>query len=421
MALHKTQCPHCFTSYVISDEQYRVSQGMVRCGTCRERFQAHLDTEGEIPKFDPRKVFIEPLTQEPEEEIEEVSTPIRFTDIKNLDASREFSMHSELSIGFAEAHAEAELAKGLSTEKIITNIKAKKQRYDQDKGDSKTEASSQIEASSQSTAQTPPNTTAEPAIQAEPATTPAASVANVPVSQASTPEPDDAKLIDEVDSLIADKLLNENGAAKSSAVVNDRLESDPGSSQFLDAEDDESEAPFSLDASERSGKMSRWLLAPVLLIACVGLAASLVYQLWLQQGVWFNPGSSAERFVTSVASEFAGRVSQSNVALPVRRDLSKMELVSARTRPHPTRSSTILLQVGLINHAEIEQSMPWLELTLFSAQGNLLSRRNLSPEDYAYNNDLDAMMSSREYRRLAIELLAFPKNATGYELKLLSQ
>ena len=65
MALHNTQCPHCFTTYVISDEQLRVSEGVVRCGTCRERFQARIIKEDtEATHFDPREAFIEPLTDQ---------------------------------------------------------------------------------------------------------------------------------------------------------------------------------------------------------------------------------------------------------------------------------------------------------------------------------------------------------------------
>jgi len=83
MALHKTQCPHCFTNYVISEEQYRVSEGMVRCGTCRERFQVNLTDSQQTPRFDPRKAFIEPISEDiPSRPIHEPEEPreIEFAD-----------------------------------------------------------------------------------------------------------------------------------------------------------------------------------------------------------------------------------------------------------------------------------------------------------------------------------------------------
>ena len=125
--------------------------------------------------------------------------------------------------------------------------------------------------------------------------------------------------------------------------------------------------------------------------------------------------------VTSVASDINEQIATKNIALPIRRDLSQLELVSARAKQHPNRPSTMLLDVGLINHAKIAQAMPWLELALYTKEGELVARRNLSPNDYSYNNDTSLMMTPREYRRLSIELLSFPKHATGYELKLLSK
>jgi hypothetical protein len=60
-----------------------------------------------------------------------------------------------------------------------------------------------------------------------------------------------------------------------------------------------------------------------------------------------------------------------------------------------------------------------LELTLTDEGGRLVSRRSLSPDDYLHNNRLQNRMRANELRQVVIELLAFPKQAHGYELKLL--
>lgn len=408
MAQHKTQCPHCFTSYVISDEQFRQSQGVVRCGTCLERFQAELDTQFEVPKFDPRTAFIEPISQEPTQSVSELidePTPVRFLDIKNLNNTREFSLQSELSVGIIDADLKAETDR-LKTEDILSNIKAREER--------------RSESSTTEEADTTEQGGGEPIVGSvtEPIET---SFSDATISSTS-----EDSLIDQVDALVEEKLLAPTTKLLGNDEPNDLQAGGPKPSRESRLEETktsnaQAKEPFSLDGPKKSRGVKPWLFLPLMTAACVALALGLIYQLWLQQGVLLNPGSKAERLVTSVASELADRMSQSNVALPVRRDLSQMELVSARTQAHPTRPSTILMQVGLINHADISQAMPWLELSLFNSQGGLLSRRNLSPQDYAYNNDVELMMSSREYRRLSIELLAFPKDANGYELKLLSR
>ena len=138
MELHKTQCPHCFTTYVISDEQFRVSQGMVRCGTCRERFQARLNSPKETPRFDPRKAFIEPISEEisaqpihePEEpqEIEFTDPHTESIEIQEISygSSLEASINSELTIEMEDDELEEPVDSQQLDEALIRqNIEAK--------------------------------------------------------------------------------------------------------------------------------------------------------------------------------------------------------------------------------------------------------------------------------------------------------
>ena len=419
MALHKTQCPHCFTDYVISDEQYRASEGMVRCGTCRERFQARLNSdETAIPKFDSKEMYIEPISQDAESNehlIEEQPTPISFGEIKRLKDSATFSMHSELSLGFSEnEYDEPSSSDNISTDDILANIQAREKRRQNN----------------------------NPPALGEPQNTGLSSEINAQTdSSESIQNNQDQQLINQVDELIEDKLISNNATTNNTIEalneVVDTISDQPVASlqdsireDSLDApvaensvlEDEvEAEEVFTLKPKKAKRGFLTWLLTPLLGAMCLALIAALIYQLWFRQVMFFDPGSKGDRVVTSVASEFNKQIAKKNMALPIRRDLSLLELVSARTKPHPTRSSTTLLEVGLINHAKIAQAMPWLELALYTKQGKLVSRRNLSPNDYSYNNDTTLMMTPREYRRLSIELLSFPKNATGYELKLLNR
>jgi hypothetical protein len=110
-----------------------------------------------------------------------------------------------------------------------------------------------------------------------------------------------------------------------------------------------------------------------------------------------------------------------DIKIPVRRNLSQLELLSARAQAHPNRSSTQLLRVSLINRADISQPLPWLELSLSDADGRQISRRKLAPADYIFNNRTDQQIGAKELKKITIELLAFPKQATGYELRLLNK
>jgi hypothetical protein len=60
-------------------------------------------------------------------------------------------------------------------------------------------------------------------------------------------------------------------------------------------------------------------------------------------------------------------------------------------------------------------------MTLTDADGGLVSLRNLSPNDYIYNNSTSNLISAKELKKITIELLSFPKQATGYEIKLLNR
>jgi len=445
MALHNTQCPHCFTTYVISDEQYRVSQGMVRCGTCRERFQVRLDTQTSIPKFDPSDVYIEPISDNADIDetfVEEEPTPISFGEIKRLGDTASFSMHSELSLGFSE-NDDTELNSNTNneviteitnTKHILANIHAKELRRRKSLAESRSQQTKAVDAEEK----------AKQVDKHDPIAKTEESSANNKIThkQPVESQPDandlDKKLIDQVDVLIEDKLIasitpnkvatknDRSGQSQAEATDNNHPQTvkkiekalSPEAKEALSTEPEE---PFSLKPKKEKAKLISWLMIPVLCAACAALVVVLMYQLWFRQIDLFDPGSRGDRLVTSVASDLNEQIAKKNVAVPVRRDLSLLELVSARTKPHPTRSSTILLEVALINHAKIAQTMPWLELALYNKEGGLVSRRNLSPNDYAYNNDTTVTMTPREYRRISIELLSFPKSATGYELKLLSR
>jgi hypothetical protein len=406
---------------VISDEQMLVSDGMVRCGTCRERFQAKiLGTEGEAPRFDPREAFIEPLTDELEEqkraaeqalsdtEPQKISFADPHTETEKIvllsEATVSESINSELSLDIDEDGPITPVdSRELTAITMLANIRAKHERELEQKA------------------------IANEALQNQRDT----EVASQEPAEDKTS--DKETLIDTVDSLVVDKLLSTQpkeasqdspGQTSFNATIaseSKQKSEKPKANRLKDNQNDSyADEPFTLD-SQRKAKSRSWLYAPPLLVFIAVLAAVLVYQLWIKQILLFTGTSVAERKIAELSVPLVKKLAENNIVLPVRRNLSKLELVSARTEGHPTRPSTVLLRISVINHAEITQPLPWLEMTLTDAEGRLISRRNLSPNDYVYQNRTSDAIGARELKKVTIELLSFPKHASGYEVKILDK
>ena len=164
-----------------------------------------------------------------------------------------------------------------------------------------------------------------------------------------------------------------------------------------------------------------WFATLLLGVFCLILLCGLIYQLWHRQALPWLDDENLVNIIEPIAQPIVGLLSESlGVKLPIRKDLKNLQLLSARTEAHPNRSSTILLRVSLINHSEISQPYPWLELSLTDENGRLIARRSLTPDNYLHNNQVDGFIGARELRPVTIEFLSFPKQAHGYELKILN-
>lgn len=431
MAQHNTQCPHCFTTYVISDEQYRVSEGMVRCGTCQERFQAHLlQDEGSTLKFDPRQVFIEPISEDPEKlkhsNIEE-SEQVSFI-IDNLNSDLSLDIDDNAPITPADVNK-------LSTIEMLNNIRAKHarekekekekgQHEDQEKSSSEhrehpVESNTETDTKAEKHSETTDSETDHDTISVEQHTE---VCPEEPAVEASPQE----NLIDEVDTLINNKLLH-NVSSKTpektntyqhKVVIRDdkKTTSQPDTIETIALSSE-----FKITSNRRRSSVWTWVFTLPLVILIATLSSLLLYQLWAKQLIAFDGHTPIQKDIIALTNPLINKLEKNNLTLPVRRSLSKLELLSARTEAHPTRPSTILLKVDILNHARISQPLPWLEMSLSDADGGLVSLRNLSPNDYIFNNNTPNQIGAKELKKITIELLSFPKQASGYELKLLNR
>ena len=206
-------------------------------------------------------------------------------------------------------------------------------------------------------------------------------------------------LIDEVDQLIEEKIVRPEYRPKLRA--DKREKSDTNFAEEINKNNRSKSPLFTFFI---------WLLITLLIVL-------LVYQLWYKHFIELpDEISSLSLHVTEPVNDLL----RENLAteIPVRRHLSKLQLKSAVLNEHPTRASLQLLSVQLLNVDKQAQALPWLELTLTDEQGNIVARRNLSPDKYAHNNRTTSSINGQELKTITIELLSFPSSASGYELKI---
>jgi predicted Zn finger-like uncharacterized protein len=380
--MNKTQCPHCFTVYVISDDQMRASEGMVRCGTCRERFQAQLMTPEGAPKFDPSHAFIEPLSdQYPAEtpqsnDFAEDSTEIEFSELASSTEVDSVSPVTSVDHYDFNENLNSELS-------IVIHDDAAEQNDPEDLA--------RLEKAIQQELDLP-----DKHLESE-----------TPLEQASD---DQAELIDQVDSLVQNKLLD----SEAKELPTNQTEAEKKQDEELPY------AELLSDNASAHNRLGVWFRGLTLLLIGFCLFSGLIYQLWLKQTISWPDDARVQMALQPFFDPLKQELDKVGLTVPIRRNLSQLELLSARTEAHPTRPSTILLKVSLVNRAQIEQPLPWLELSLTNADGRLVSRRNLAPKDYVFNNRIDGNIGAKQLKKVTIELLAFPEQATGYELRLLN-
>ena len=484
--MNKIQCPHCFTDYKISDENLRLSQGVVRCGKCMESFDANASIINKEPVFDPRSAFIEPETEEGSNvggqthnsdhsrELAEIrkqrkenqpsetpvkprttSEPTRPRVNKSSRNSIKENFDPQLSVDFEDdslAFIPDENTEDISLEESDTSYvmepsTALEDMYERyvtedsiqvinDKVEPLLEEPSiQIEpsrlksrlqtpitpekqkpsfseTSTQEPIKTEPTLFNEPAaneLKEEQATTDPtnneiASKEQLEIhevfSEETLDDNDETLLIDEVDQLIDDKLTSIPEEAE--AIVDDGL--------------------FNEKKKKTTSRLFSWLiLSPIYLLLITLLSIFLIFQLWQKQLISWPDRKDVQALIEPAREPILTQLGELDVEIPTRRNLGALQLLSAKTGQHPTRASTVLLKVSLINRAQIEQPLPWLELSLKDSDGKIISRRSLPPKDYIHNNRVSTDIGPRELKKITIELLSFPKDTAGYELKLLNK
>ncbi|MDG1906250.1 MAG: DUF3426 domain-containing protein [Arenicella sp.] len=512
---NKTQCPHCFTIYQISEDQLAQSRGNVRCGNCHERFKAQLLSDDEIkqarskvaPNNDLFADVNEPTTRNPSadatlQETKQRSVESKDNIDKKVDITKPEAADFTRSAPNIEVTNELDVVenpiKDLSLERrspeptefnepkhsnYSANIDRKEPVFDFELQDSElelpsfgTKRESSFNANnlnkdldfvfddakaglstqdSNNFSEPPSENFSEPASQEPPA---AGSIAATPN--------DNQELINEIDRIIDDRLINGSNSRDRSVDVPSLDSIDPDAQTEkpdsgyarLDVRDsvrsidwseevshdvDSSDFDDNLDTNSEGSSEVTWINEDDLFvepsdklgsnrsvalkiikfgltgIVVVGLIVLLAYQVWLKQFAFVNNNETTLTTLNALFTPAFDYLQDRGIFLARPQNLMGLALISAQSEPHPSRSSTTLMKVSFLNKASVEQNLPWLELSLTDESGKVVARRALQPEDYLYNNTTQARIGPHELKKITIELLAFPKSATGFELKML--
>jgi len=103
-------------------------------------------------------------------------------------------------------------------------------------------------------------------------------------------------------------------------------------------------------------------------------------------------------------------------SVPARSAAGKIELTSTRVAQHPDTPGAMRLTVSLINHAEFPQPLPPLELTLTEKTGQVVGKRIYLPAEY--HGKKPVLMKPREIETVFIDLAHPTTDAVGYEVQL---
>lgn len=105
--------------------------------------------------------------------------------------------------------------------------------------------------------------------------------------------------------------------------------------------------------------------------------------------------------------------------VPPRTDIKSIDLVSTSVDPHPVTPGALRVSANLVNRAKFEQQFPPLEVTLTDREGNTVGRRTYLPHEYRVG--LTGHMAPNVVERVDLDLAQPAESAVGYEIQLVAR
>ena len=106
--------------------------------------------------------------------------------------------------------------------------------------------------------------------------------------------------------------------------------------------------------------------------------------------------------------------------LPLRIDLSRIELVNRDVRKHPRVENALLINATLVNRADYRQPYPTLEVTFSNSTGTLVAARRFKPTEYLDKRaDIEAGMPVNAPLQVMLEIRDPGEDAVSFQFEFL--
>jgi hypothetical protein len=106
--------------------------------------------------------------------------------------------------------------------------------------------------------------------------------------------------------------------------------------------------------------------------------------------------------------------------LPLRVNLSRIELVNRDVRKHPRVAGALLINATLVNHADFPQPYPIIEVTFSNSSGTPVAARRFRPGEYLGNQaDIKAGMPVNTALHVMLEIEDPGEDAVSFQFDFL--
>lgn len=390
----QTKCPHCGSSFRISDSQLAAKGGSVRCGSCLQVFRADLHLAGATPAPAAVASTSKPKATKGDETwalalMGEDAPPTDSPNPKNEFASDDdFGFSDDDISDFMSGDGLVEAPKGKTPlfddeiNELLQDLDSSLPHHDEkahhtsDTADESWAKSilSELEAEDKSSQQysmevldgkskaPPKNQKLANALGL------GSGIADEPVSKPAKPAPVDHGLAGN-DADILDFLNDDDLGGLGTPASTEPFSKGPFS---IDQPLPDVRAPITLKPHREPinwGHLLSWLML------CVVALAMLVAQY-----VYFNFESLAIR--PDIRPYFEQACEQFGCEVPVIPDPSKMRIDDIATRHHPKVEGALVVDAILRNNATFPQPMPVLRLRFSNSQDEIVASRLLRPSEY---------------------------------------
>ncbi len=374
MANRATRCPHCQTSFRVTDSQLATARGRVRCGACLEVFNATENwvdptpVQPAIPDPEPRFDDNSPL---PEDEAHDLS------DVEDRPAGEEWQ----------------------STDKT-----PEEQRVAGEQEDLATSATAADEVDGP-TPDAPLEALDEPSATArEPSETEASTFEQAPANDSDNP----------ADDHFADTAPTASEADAIDQAGHQSRETDTADGKSFASED---EFDALVAKQRRRVQLDRRQLGWTLLclLAAAALAGQVVYANFdnLAQSRYRNALIETCKVINWARGE-------RRCELPPPRNLARIESLGLNIMSHPRYAESLLVDTLILNRAAFEQPFPQIELVFRNDRGNIVASRAFLPDEYLAGELRGVkLMPVGQRVRINISIADPGSNAVNYEMRFL--